>query len=516
MSFSTVKVFGEKASASKVYYNATVVNNNVRTDQKDDDPSIVFADTRQTPIVPDVSKYQVSVENFVINGATKNLPVFIPQIAPVAQVSLTGYLSTGNGNTRYNFAFTTVNLVKAGDFVTSVSGLANDVYNFSTPKQVVSVTSTYIIVAYNTASTGGTITDGGVLICPNLYNINYTIYTVSFGAYDGAGGYSLITVPILWEPENKTPYTVIPKQVSPQLETDYYYCYNYTHWIKLVNYALFRAWVVKSANYGTNCPFFTFDSSSGLFTLCQDANTSINPYGELLVAPYSVTSTEAGYTQGEYSFVGMNSNLEGLLSNWTTTFYSAESTPWSEGAPLISLPEFVFEFGLNRYLTSTTNTGIVAQGILQNNTQFLVNPFTNENLATSYICVTQDFISTGTLWSPVSSIVITTTKVPIRNEFVSLPVAFGSKNIGTQNKAASAFQKVLIETPINAVTADIWRGFINYQPLTPTYSSMEDSKVALYELDFYVYWRNNLTGALIPLRLYNSGNFSIRLLFERV
>jgi hypothetical protein len=98
---------------------------------------------------------------------------------------------------------------------------------------------------------------------------------------------------------------------------------------------------------------------------------------------------------------------------------------------------------------------------------------------------------------------------------VSNPITLGQQNIGTQNKSGSAFQKVLIETPVNAVTSDIWRGWILYEPLTPTYSSMEDSKVALYELDFYVYWRNRLTGSLIPLKLYNEGTFSIRLLFDK-
>jgi hypothetical protein len=131
------------------------------------------------------------------------------------------------------------------------------------------------------------------------------------------------------------------------------------------------------------------------------------------------------------------------------------------------------------------------------------------------MAVTQNFVSTGTLWSPCAAIVITTTKIPIRNEFISNPLTIGDKNVGTQNASGSAFQKVLIETPINAVTSDIWRGWILYQPLTPTYSSMEDSQVALKELDFYAYWRNRLTGSLIPLRLYNSGTFSIRLLFDK-
>ena len=521
MSFSSVKVYGEKASPSKVYYNATVINNVTRTDQETDDPYIVYADTRQTPIVIDVSKYDVSVENFVINGATKNLPVFIHQIAPIIQLAITSFYSDDGLTARYYIDGDLNSLgITEGDYIQSMSGLSDPTFNFSTPHEILIIGSAGAYMEVNFAPgmmTPITISDGTAILT-NYRNIDYTIYTITMGIFDGTN-YHTSTQPIIWETENITPYTVIPTQVSPQLETDYYYCYTYTHWITLVNKALKYAWYAaggNSMNIGTKCPFFTFDARSGLFTLCQDANTSMTPYNVIpqpIPPPYNVTSTEAGYTDGEYSFVGMNSNLEGLLSNWSTTFYGANNKLWAE-QPGVYLPELVFNFGLIGL--GNAALGVCNPiGILQNNTQFLVNPFTNENLATSFICVAQDFVSTGTLWSPVSSIVITTTKIPVRNEFVSLPVSLGSQNIGTQNHASSAFQKVLIETPINAVTSDIWRGFVNYQPLTPTYSSMEDSKVALYELDFYVFWRNRLTGALIPLKLYNSGTFSIRLLFDK-
>jgi hypothetical protein len=70
-------------------------------------------------------------------------------------------------------------------------------------------------------------------------------------------------------------------------------------------------------NFGTQCPWFEFDESTGLFSLNQDSKTCMAPVGELLSPPYSIAYTAAGdYQTGEYSFVGMNSNLENLLTNF--------------------------------------------------------------------------------------------------------------------------------------------------------------------------------------------------------
>jgi len=522
MSFSSVRVFGEKASPNKVYYNASVLNNSVDTTINVRDPSVVYVDTRQSAIIPDVSKYSVSVENFTINGATKNLPIFIPQIAPIADLQIIALSSDGTGVTTFYIDDTNGQDVtftcEPGDYINEVSGLPEG-YNFSTPKLITATTSNSIQVD-DFISPAEPLEQGlsGRMLVQNSRNPDYTIYTVSVGIYKG-GGYNLGTQAIIWEPENKAPFIGKPRRTTPQIDSEYYYCYSYNHWIGLVNKALFAAWGIAggSSAGGTQCPFFTFNPTSGLFTLCQDANTCMVPYGNNLPYPWNISSA-AGYVEDEYSFVGMNTNLEGMLTNWQVIYYSYNAVLWSS-QPNKYLPEIVFNFGMSNFernLNQLTGNSKASSTYIQNNTQFLTNPFTNTDLATSYLCLQQEYVSTGTLWSPVASIVIATTKIPVRSEFTTLPFPLGDQNIGSQNASSGATQKVLIETPINAVTADIWRGWILYQPLTPTYSSMEDSQISLSELDFYAYWRNRLTGNLIPLRLYNSGTFTIRLLFDKL
>jgi len=435
MSFTSIKVVGSQAAPDRVYYNATIINNTIQTNQQDDDPSIRFADTRQTPVIVDSSKYNISVENFTMNGATKSLPIFIPQIQ-----------------------------------------IGSD--------------------------------------------INKTIYIISLNIFDGTN-YLFRDEHIEWQPENQTNFTVIPTSASPsQVESDYYYCYSYGHWINLVNKALVKAWeyiVANSGTFGTQCPFFEFNETSGLFTLNQDAKTCMTPVGIKLPAPFATTFTAAGdYQDGEYSFVGMNANLEGLLTNFNTTYF-AVGKEWRNSGQ--DLPEIIIDMGLANLNTIIDPvSGINALGTLKGQSPcsfFLVDPFTNNETTSAFVKLTQDFVSTGTLWSPVSSFVLATTKIPIRNEAVANPVKLGDANIGTQNGSSGSFQRVLIEIPINAVTADIWRGWVLYEPLTPTLSSLDDSKEGISEIDLYVYWRNRLTNSLIPLKLYNEGTMSIRLLFQK-
>jgi len=438
MSFSQVKVPGEKAEPALIYYNATVVNNTIATNILSEEPFITFNDSRQNPILLDCSKYKVSVQNFSMNGATKTFPVFIPQISP-----------TGN--------------------------------------------------------------------------INTTIYSFKLGFYSAALDlYFTDATTVVWEPEDFSSFLPVPTQVFPQQETSYYYCYTYSHWVYLMNKTLRSCWTTirgqvqdAGGTFPLQCPFFEFNENTGLFSLCQDANTSMCPYGTALPAPFNFTSTAAGYTEGDYSWVGMNENSQGLLTNFNDTYYGV-NPQWKDSAK--TLGEFMFDFGLTNLNNTNTVTGAGAVVLLNSKPAsfFIVNPFTNEeDTSKAFVKSTQNFVSTGGIWSPVASIVLATTQIPVRNEFVANVVSVGSRNIGTNNRSGSAFQKVLLETPINTVTADMWRGWILYQPLVPTYSALEDSKIAISNLDIIVYWRNRLSNSLIPIRMYNSATLTIRLLFER-
>jgi hypothetical protein len=74
--------------ADIVYLNLDIINNTTLDPQAaaEQDPQIRFNETRDAPIVKDASKYQFSIVRFVMNGANKDLPLFIPTIKTRPQV----------------------------------------------------------------------------------------------------------------------------------------------------------------------------------------------------------------------------------------------------------------------------------------------------------------------------------------------------------------------------------------------------------------------------------------------
>jgi hypothetical protein len=436
MSFTRVEIEGKKSTPDRVYYNATVVNNTTATAHLEDDPVVVFQDARQNPLVADSSAYELSVQNFTLNGAPKTLPLFIPIIASPST------------------------------------------------------------------------------------DINTTVYTVTFSCYDGTN-FLTVTKPIVWQPENQTSYTTIPPLGPVQSDSDYYYCYTYTHWVKLVNFALLDAWSTAGGgvSFGTQCPWFEFDETTGLFSVNQDSKTCMVPVGDTLYPPYNVSYTAAGlYQNSEYSFVGMNTNLDNLLSNFHSISYGAGRL-WSTSTEF--LPEIVIDMGLTVSLLTSVATdgsavGISLRTVPKTSIFQLANPFDYTPLTNSvFVRLVQDFVSTGGNWSPCASLVLGTSQVPVRNESGANPITFGSANVGGQTSNSGTFQKVLIEVPINALRADYWKGFIFYEPQTITYSSLDPSHDGIQNVDISLYWRNRLTNSLIPVRLPNQGSVSFRLLFKR-
>lgn len=354
-------------------------------------------------------------------------------------------------------------------------------------------------------------------------NINQTIYSVSIFINGGPSGGTIknYSVQIIWEPENVN--AVVPPLSSTQSESDYYYCYTYSHWVKLVNKALNSAWAnvvaqftAASTTVGTKCPFIQYDSNTGLFSIFQDSLTSIAPVGTALPQPFNTTYTAvAPYQTGEYSFVGMSASLNDLISNFPTLEYGYLTTRVKGSG--VYLPEYVIDMGLtNLNVATATGTQCVGLGLKQVNSSPLINPFTNTFIdGTTFVQLTQDYSSTGSMWSPISSIVIGTTQIPVRDEFSADPLIIGQSNLGIQNSAGGGSRRILVEASLDAIKAEIWRGYILYQPLIPTYSSMDASHTGLTNIDFQVYWRSRLTNSLVPLQTVNNGSFSIRLLFEK-
>jgi len=530
MSFTKIEIEGKKAAPDRIYYNATVVNNTKSTTQLATDPAVVFQDQRQNPLIPDSSNYEVSVQNFTLNGASKTLPLFIPQIQPpeVSNAVTSATVVLPLIGSQYNgLEYAYVNTFSIGQTINKITGFSiYSFFNFDQPRQIIAcTTNSFTVSDYTLSSVVGDVEAGfGTLAYyQDPTDFSTTIYTVSFGVYDGIAP-TIITEPIIWVPENQTSYTLVPTTALPtQLESDYYYCYTYTHWVQLVNTALNKAWTTAGGGggtFGTQCPWFEFDESTGLFSINQDSKTCMTPVGNAtpLPYPYNVSYTAAGdYNTGEYSFVGMNTSLESLLSNFNSIYYSA-GKKWAGSGVFLS--EVVIDMGLPiNLLTGGANTnspvGVSLRSQPKTSIFQLANPFDYTPITTAtFVRLIQDFISTGGNWSPIASFVLGTSQVPVRNESSVNPISFGQANVGS-GSSSGTFQKVLIEASINALRSDLLKGFVLYEPLIETFSSLDPSHHGVSDIDISLYWRNRLTNALIPVLIPNQASVSFRLLFKK-
>ena len=96
------RVGGTSSNPDLLYYNCDIINNNskdlgvlqnsVSNLTLTADPQIRFNETRDTALIKDVSQYEFSIIRFTMNGANRDLPLFIPNILlGQTNVNLTTY-----------------------------------------------------------------------------------------------------------------------------------------------------------------------------------------------------------------------------------------------------------------------------------------------------------------------------------------------------------------------------------------------------------------------------------------
>jgi len=523
---SVIRKGNSYADPDYLYYNASIINNSFVTSQSADDPVCQYSDTRSVPLMTDASEYVVSVENFKLDGVGKNLPVLIPEIQATP--------NTNVNNTIYSVTFT----------------------------------------SYCRVDTPPTDT-------------TYVAQSTRF---------------IQWDSENKEPWTSVPtNNASPQPST-YYYCYSIEWFVKLLNNAIGMAWLdckyaalTQGYLMGTKPPFFTYDPETKKFHLFQDAATcfgnTLNQVGANLTTTslatlggntpangdchYSPFRSPSAHISGEYcnggefSFVGMNSNLAQLIANLPTKYYGSNASkywPYALTTPAmytylmndstglrttdqaytsrqnnadIYYPEVVVVPVPNPPLTSSSSSIItstsasssapipfILPGLWLDATTSTSAPYrfprivsggliTFATVFPTYFDITESCSSIGSSWSPLESFVITTTHIPVRSEYSVSAIPYGTANVGTTSSSSENFFRVLMETDANEFDTNTFRELVKYEPKTPTFSSLGHDHEGITELDLKLFWRHRLTNQLIPLTMPNQSSANIRLLFKR-
>lgn len=130
----------------------------------------------------------------------------------------------------------------------------------------------------------------------------------------------------------------------------------------------------------------------------------------------------------------------------------------------------------------------------------------------------QDWLSTSQFWTPISSIVFTSTLLPIRAEATGPPFVLGTGDLGyTAPVAKAAFEPIVtdIAADMSASGAEVYKKQIYYAP-TAEYRMADfgPSHQEIRNVDIRVFWKCRLDNQLYPVQLPNLGSVSIKLMFR--
>lgn len=462
--FSSIERLGEADEPDIVYYNADIINNNTDDVAKGqppgNDPQIRFNETRDTYIIKDASKYEFSIIRFQMNGAGLDLPLFIPSIV------------VGQSNpdlTEYSLALS-----------------FSQTYQFS----------------------------------------NNTTYTFNIQPTE---------TPIIFASETRN-QTLAPTPNAPLTKQDlssrYYWVYTYQHWVDLINnqiynpanptdpttamYKLFlafqTAWTANAppgdafpyANIGAFIsavfapPTLVYSETSRLFSWNADERAFGTRLSTSVVPP---APNVIGATTNPVAHLWNNSNLYGLLNNF-------DSIIWNYG------------------ITNSTLVGYYAEILFPNRNyenvldrKTLPPPWLPASAQLIYWVATQDYNSTSNLWSPIASVVFTSTLLPIKTEATGQPIRFGEGNLGySAGTSQSAFQPIITDIGIDLQSegAEGYRQFIYFVP-TAEYrmTAFEKSKQEIRNIDIQVWWKNRLDNQLYPVQMFNLSSVSLKIMFRK-
>jgi len=534
---SNIQSMGDADEPDLIYYNASIVNNETNDTSENNqaikDPPIRFNETRDKAIINDASKYKFSIIRFAVNGGGLDLPLFIPQI------------QVGTGQTNPNLTVYGLGLTYSGLDVDAV-------INGSAPT---GITPGLLYVNYIPETQNKTLAPlprspananfvGDWDSATTYVAGNIVLYLDVY--YQAQAVYDLTVVPnVLQTNLNKVPDTAIYQgqafwlPVSAELgnpqdiSSRYYWISTYTYWLQLVqntlelanatlydNYviaggALFATYTAWKLVYPT--PVISYNPDDGLFSIDF-------PPTYLSLAD----QTAQGYVNpvaGSKAVISlyMNANMYGLFANFKATYFNSPD-------PLVPYPGSLIN-PVNRWAYPTIGTNatqfpdgfsyLISVSVDGNGTNLNTKKtITNAGIVTGkgYIRMTQDYISTTALWSPIDALVFTTALLPVKNEEQAPPNALGSYNVGNSaGTSKSAFQPIISDVALDLSQNPAgYRKQIYYEPLAEfRMSDFQNSKAEIRNIDINVFWRSRLDNQLYPVSLFNLASVSIKLMFRK-
>lgn len=293
------------------------------------------------------------------------------------------------------------------------------------------------------------------------YDANKTIYAVTLKT-SAFSEVASDTVYLEWTSET------FGASAGTNRDDKYYYCYSYSHFCDMMNAALLLAFnqtksQITRGTVTTKPPILTYNGSTNLFSFYCDSNG------------FGSDATSAN----ELWEIRLNANLYQLLRNFDNVYYP------------------------NR--APNTNTITVRNR--------LNNIFVGAD-GTKYYVETQDYRSTDAIWSPVSSIVFTSSLLPLVPEQLGQPIVFSNDNVSTSQTSQANFQQTITDIALPLDRSSDYKGFVQYAPNPYRMISMSPSKQEVRNIDVMLFWKSK-QGRLHPMTLPNGASVSIKFMFRK-
>jgi len=311
-------------------------------------------------------------------------------------------------------------------------------------------------------------------------SVNQTVYKISFYEQADPNNPSatrqLITQNIVFVPENRTIATPKPPSGVQDTSSEYYHLHSYKSFINMINTTLRSLYSLLPLVIGHyNPPYIEWDNASCTATLYADTyffdlNGNMNAF----------TGTSGRDRKFEIYF---NSRLYQLFSTLPSTYTNA---------------------------TGDLNYRLDIFGDASNTTKLPVN---DTNGGSMYNVALSQEISTVAVWSPIESIVFTSTSLPIHPSLSSIPRVITSGNTSVMGSGQPNILNILTDFQVAVSGTNQYRPEISYVPQGEYRLVDMFSNSNLSRIDLQVYWRDK-TGELHRILLYPGCSASVKLLFR--
>ncbi len=383
---------------------------------------------------------------------------------------------------------------------------------------------------------------------------------LAYYALAGSSGVAPGTNPAVWQlgvlgiaPTTSPYWQPVSDQLgqSQNLSSRYYWVYTYQHWLDLVNATLiqayddtFQAFQQAWAASGTvdafpfadftafqsyvNAPQMVYNPSTKRFSIYFDSDG----FGKR-IQNFTPAVPPAPLPAATVPIVRLffNSNMFGLFSNFDNTYWNEVRNTAALGpfnGATLSPPR-----PGNANFTGYTNEILCPNKFWTNVIDYRIPPYagvaplgfvppdcygTNPFQQKPYWVQEQDYQSTDSLWSPIASVVFTSTLLPVRAEATGQPVVLGTSNTGfTSATTQSAFQPIITDIALDTSSdgAEAYRSFIYYSPQAEyRLSDFTSSKQDIRNIDIQVFWKNRLDNNLYPITMFNCSTVSLKVMFR--